>query len=89
VVTVDLECGLDDVKCGDAPLTTDLICLETSSTPKFSLDIATEMSSFGEGSKVDLAGVFGFSSAARGYCSPARIAFAYSFGSKSGLAKTE
>lgn len=68
-----------------------LICLETSSIPNVSFEIATEMSSLAIESWVP----FRFVTARAPildseveYESAAKIALAYSFGSKSGLAKT-
>lgn len=70
--------------------TTLLICLETSSIPKLRFDIATEMSSFA-GSKPAFDTVFAAvpTCACEGYGSPARVALAYSFGSKSELENME
>jgi hypothetical protein len=74
-------------------LTTFLICFDTSSIPKVSLEMATDMSSLAGCSCVFGLVAIGFpvdvESDEGGYGSPARMAFAYSFVSKSGLAKTE
>ena len=71
----------------DAILTTVLICFVTSSIPKFSFEMATEMSSFARGSDV-FTGIDLLVCCACGrYSSPARMELAYSFGSKSGFAK--
>lgn len=69
-------------------LTRVLICFDTSSIPKDNLEMAIDMSSFAEASGA-VTVVCAFDCSGGGYGSPARIAFAYSLESKSGLAKTE
>ena len=71
----------------DAILTTVLICFVTSSIPKFSFEMATEMSSFARGSDVFMGIDLLVCCVCGRYSSPARIELAYSFGSKSGFAK--
>jgi len=64
-----------------------LIFLETSSIPNVSFEIATEMSSLAIDSWVPFRFVAARGSEG-GYVSDAKIALAYSLGSKSELAKT-
>lgn len=73
--------------------TTVLSCLDTSSRPTLSFEIATEISSLAGSLKADdveatLASFAEFEDAGACNGSPARIAFAYSSGSKSDAAKT-
>lgn len=64
-----------------------LICLLTSSIPRSSLEMATEMSSLA-GSWMESAGLgFRCEEDAGGYGSPARTVLAYVLASKSGTAK--
>lgn len=69
-----------------------LICFDTSSIPNVNFDIATEISSLAGGScvvgLVAMTLPVGLESDEGGYGSPARMALAYSFVSKSGLEKT-
>lgn len=70
-----------------------LICFDTSSIPNVSFEMTTDISSLAGGScvvgLVAMTFPVGLESDEGGYGSPARMAFAYSFVSKSGLEKTE
>lgn len=84
-----IQSGLRDCRTeGNGPetLTTFFSCLSTSSILKFSLDIATEMSSFAGANEVFFVGRA--LPCCTGYVSPASTALAYSLASNSGSANT-